>query len=271
MKISPTSGTSPYDPYKPRTGTLPSPDTARPGFASLDGMIPRSASPYTAEPADGAPPSSYDPYSPQLNNHARRHTSESASSTQYNPYGPATTGIESAYTPRASMESTYSNSYVPSTTQTGGDDLLGRATCRAPIISFGFGGKVVSCFAKQIDGSAGFDVSLISRRPASVSVRPLKSILSEEAPKFPGPLFSDPGTPTVNITKTAAASVKAKKALVLKYLEERAVEVEGSLGHVAPEEKSREAGKLALILVLKVMVENDGKVSGTYVLQVNWS
>lgn len=87
----------------------------------------------------------------------------------------------------------------------------------------------------------------------------------EEAPKFPGPLFSDPGSPTVNITRTAAATVKAKKALVLKYLEERAAEVEAEIGQLAPEDRSQPAGKLSLILILKVMVENDGKVSGRLV------
>ncbi|KIO26250.1 hypothetical protein M407DRAFT_24465 [Tulasnella calospora MUT 4182] len=260
-KVSPTHGTSPYDPYKPRSGTLPS--SERPGFTQLGGMIPRTASPYTAEPTDGGQTTSYDPYSPQSNGHARRHTSESISSAQYNPYGVSAVPAESVYTPRASMESTYSSSYLPSSTQTGGDDPLGRTNCRAPIITFGFGGKVVSSFAKQINGSAGFDVSLVSRRPPPVSVRPLKSIMMEEAPKFPGPLFSDPGTPTVNITRTAATTVKAKKALVLKYLEERAAEVEAEIGQLAPEVRSQRAGKLSLILVLKVMVENDGKVSGS--------
>ncbi|KAG8924904.1 hypothetical protein FRC01_010910, partial [Tulasnella sp. 417] len=260
-KVSPTNGTAPYDPYKPRSGTLPS--SERPGFTQFDGMIPRTASPYAGEPTDGAQATPYNPYSPQSNGHGRRHTSDSASSAQYNPYGVSSVPAESAYTPRASMESTYSSSYVPSSTQTGGDDLLGRTTCRAPIISFGFGGKVVSCFAKQIDGSAGFDVSLISRRPPPISVRPLKSIMMEGAPKFPGPLFSDPGTPTVNITRTAAATVKAKKALVLKYLEERAAEVEAEIGQLAPEVRCQRAGKLSLILILKVMVENDGKVSGS--------
>ncbi|KAG8990655.1 hypothetical protein FRB90_001674, partial [Tulasnella sp. 427] len=264
MKVSPTNGTSnPYDPYKPRAGTLPSSDPARSGFTPLDGMIPRTASPHAAEHVEGGQSAPYDPYSPQLGNHVRRRTNDSASSAQYSPYGVSAAPAESAYTPRASIESTYSNSYVPSSTQTGGDDPLGRTTSRAPIISFGFGGKVVSCFAKQIDGSAGFDVSLISRRPRPVSVRPLKSIMNEEAPKFPGPLFSDPGTPTVNITRTAAATTKAKKALVIKYLEERAAEVETAIGQLSPEDRSQEAGKLSLILILKVMVENDGKVSGS--------
>ena len=52
---------------------------------------------------------------------------------------------------------------------------------------------------------------------------------------------------------------------MVKYLEDRAAEVEAAISHLSPEDRSQQAGKLSLILILKVMVENDGKVSGRLV------
>ena len=57
---------------------------------------------------------------------------------------------------------------------------------------------------------------------------------------------------------------KAKKAKVIKYLEDRAAEMAAGLGYHRPgtEERSRIEAKRTLVLLLKVMVENDGRLSG---------
>ncbi|KAG8901134.1 hypothetical protein FRB99_005550, partial [Tulasnella sp. 403] len=272
VKPNANGAIAPYDPYKPaRTASLSVSETGR----SVDSAIPRSASPYSMSTTEDHHASPYDPYAPRQ--HTRKQTSESmdygieytsrydvaqpaSQSPPYVPYASTPTPAEPPYPVRTSIESVY----APSLTQTGGDDILRRADCstRCPILTFGFGGKVVSFFPNQMDATTGFDVSLISRKPAPVTIRQLKDIM-EDNRTYPGPLFSDPGTPTVNITRTAAATVKAKKGLVVKYLEERSEEVERGLAHLEPLDRSKAAGRLCLIQLLKVMIENDGKISGT--------
>ena len=62
----------------------------------------------------------------------------------------------------------------------------------------------------------------------------------------------------------ASAQVKNKKARVIKYLEERAEEISQGIGylHLGTVEGSRAEAKLVLIKLIKVMVENDGRLSG---------
>ena len=256
-----------YDLYSPvRTGSLPNSVDSYP--APVLGGAPRAASPY------GGDHSQYDPYSPQAHSAHRRQTTSGSDhaperkTTYDNGYSNGNASLYDA--PRASIDSARSlhSTYTPSTTQTGGDDFLGRTSSRAPIIAFGFGGKVVSVFPKQADAAAGFDVSMISRKPPPIAIRPLKQFMNGDEVTFPGPLFADPGTPTVNITRTAAATVKANKMAVLKYLHARAEIVEKEIGQLPAIERPKASGKLSLILLLKIMVEHDGKLSGRSVLRV---
>lgn len=138
----------------------------------------------------------------------------------------------------------------------------------------------MTCFHSQLDVTPGFDVSLAGRRAAAISIRSLKSLTSElgamemgtgTGTEFPGPLFSGSTAPTVTIaalgrTTTTSSATKSKKAAVLKYLTERADELEKGLGYLsstreAVERRSAE-GRCTLLRLLAVMVENDGKVSG---------
>lgn len=164
--------------------------------------------------------------------------------------------------------------YAPSPSQSAADDP--RSTARIPIFHFGFGGKVVACFHSQLDVAPGFDVSLTGRRAAPLTIRSLKSITSESTlepstAEFPGPLFSGPSAaPTIALTRatgTTSSATKSKKAVVVKYLTERAVELEKGLGYLssnkdAAEKRSTE-GRSILLRLLAVMVENDGKLSGS--------
>lgn len=158
--------------------------------------------------------------------------------------------------------------YAPSPSLLGSNDPLGRTSSRAPVVSFGFGGKVLTCFHSSTDLNTGFDVALSSRRTTSVTIRVLHQLLPDhvsetKASEFPGPLFSDPGTPVTSLVRTGTSQSKTKKGRVIKYLEERAEEILRGAMYVSDNiERQRLEGKLVLAQLLRVMVENDGSLSG---------
>lgn len=160
--------------------------------------------------------------------------------------------------------------YAPSPSLLGTNDPLGRTAVRVPLVSFGSGGKVVTCFHGSSALSTGFDVAMSSRASSIVHMRSLhtaipQSALDSSAASYPGPLFSDPGSPATTLVRTGAATqAKNKKARVIKYLEERAEETTSGIGylHRGSVESYRAQAKLVMIKLLKVMVENDGRLSG---------
>lgn len=178
-------------------------------------------------------------------------------------------GAVSAYSQELPTSTAFRPPYAPSPSLLGSNDPLGRTSTRAPVISFGFGGKMVTCFHSSPDIMTGYDVALSSRHSTDVRVRVLHKLLPEfalepSAATYPGPLFSDPGTP-VSIVRTGASSqVKTKKAHVVKYLEDRIEELTRGTTYMSDgTEKQRTEGKLVLVKLLKIMVENDGALSGS--------
>jgi len=163
--------------------------------------------------------------------------------------------------------------YAPSPSLMGSNDPLGRTTARVPVFSFGFSGKLVTCFHGSSVLNTGFDVALSSRRSMDVNIRVLSKIIPESvldisSSSFPGPLFSDPGTPTGGLVRSGIATqIKTKKARISKYLEDRAEEISRGIGylHSGSVDRRKLEGKLVLVKLLKVMVENDGRLSGSYV------
>jgi hypothetical protein len=161
--------------------------------------------------------------------------------------------------------------YAPSPSLLGLNDPLGRTAARVPVFSFGFGGKLVTCFHGSSALNTGFDVALASRRSMDVNIRVLNRIIPESALDtstiaFPGPLFADPGTPTASLVRPgAAAQLKTKKARVSQYLLDRTEEFVRGIGYLQPgsEDRRRLEGKLVLIKLLKVMVDNEGRLSGS--------
>lgn len=224
-----------------------------------------------------------DPYAPSQ--HPSRRASQASDYGAYTPaYNYAPTVAASQVAPAVSNTSSYSlvqevslpaptyAPYVPSPSLSGTNDPLGRARARIPLVHFGWGGKVVTCFHSSPTLETGFDVAVTSRHSTDVLIRPLHALIPRSALEtsdadYPGPLFSDPGTPTIGLVRTGAtAQTKNKKARVLKYLEERATELSQGLGYLqqtSPEVRRAE-GKLALVNLLKVMVDNDGRLSGRY-------
>ncbi|THH33921.1 hypothetical protein EUX98_g247 [Antrodiella citrinella] len=161
--------------------------------------------------------------------------------------------------------------YAPSPSLLGSNDPLGRTSVKIPVVSFGFGGKLVTCFHGASNITAGFDVAMSSRQSTDIHIHTIhklvpQSALDESSASYPGPLFSDPGSPTASLVRTAtAAHTKTKKARVIKYLDDRAEELSRGLGYLHRDsmEGKRAEAKHTLLLLLKVMIENDGKVSGS--------
>lgn len=163
--------------------------------------------------------------------------------------------------------------YAPSPSLLGTNDPLGRASARVPVISFGFGGKLVTCFHSAGETASGFDVSLTSRHSTSVQLRILHEVIpasamDSSASSYPGPLFSDPGASSISLARTVgvgtANNVKAKRALVTTWLAERSEELSRGVAHIpsGSQERHNAEGKLVLIRLLKAMVDNDGQLSG---------
>lgn len=171
------------------------------------------------------------------------------------------------------MKQTYTAPYAPSPSLMGANDPLGRTSNKVPIFSFGFGGKLVTCFHGTASLNTGFDVALSSRNSTSVHIRVLKTIISDTAldspgEDFPGPLMSDSGAPTSGIVRPgASAQIKNKKSAVIKYLEDLSHEISQGLAylHYGSSERWHSEDKLVLVKVLKAIVEHDGRLLVTYV------
>lgn len=123
----------------------------------------------------------------------------------------------------------------------------------------------MTCFHGGGSLNTGFDVALSSRNTTSIKIHTLnklvtKSALGTSEAEFPGPLFADPSTQSL---VRSAASAQAKKAKVIAYLEARATELGQGLGYFSVQERRTAEAKLVLVKLLKIMVENDGKLSGS--------
>ena len=298
--VSSTPGSVPTPSSPPVNGSRPgslrsSLESTRPYISQHDYAPPvRTSSPASIRSQPGTYVSSalkldhgsstHDPYTPS--NRTRSATSGTISSVTSDPYTPRRQSSEAqdrtpysskfGYPDRPSSRtetlltsSTYPT-YAPSPSLLGTNDPLGRSSARVPVISFGFGGKVVTCFHGADMSSAGFDVALSSRQSREIHLRSLHKIIPQSALEdttvvYPGPLFGDSGSPTVSLVRGASTQAKTKKAKVVKYLEDRISELSNVVAYSSTGllERGRSEGKLALFSLLKVMVENDGKLSGT--------
>jgi len=159
--------------------------------------------------------------------------------------------------------------YAPSPSLIGANDPLSRTSARAPVVTFGFGGKMVTCFYGMPGLNAGFDVAFSSRTSSELKVRTLQTLIPESAmnspgPSYPGPLLSDPGTASISIVRPNIANqTKTKKTALLSYLSERASEIHQGQGYLVNGEKQAAENKLILVKLLGVMIENDGRLLGT--------
>lgn len=121
-----------------------------------------------------------------------------------------------------------------------------------PIISFGFGGTIVTSFPKQVPRyAAGQNTPMIKCSPGEVKIQDGKILpLDEDVATFPGPLRS-----------------KSKKKEVLDWLQRRITHLESSgVGQISsahlPDPRKRHEEKLLLWQIVRILVEHDGAVDG---------
>jgi len=277
------SSTTPWDPYAPPTSNKTPAKPAQSSYATYVPMQPAGSVNGIAAPPV---PNQYDPYAPQQHRSASRQSHVSYDATYSSPptygYQPIAPPERAATLP-ADLDSTggYANvlasynqgPYAPSPSLLGTNDPLGRTSVRVPVISFGFGGKLVSCFHSAGDSVIGFDVNLTSRQSTTVSIHTLHEVIPASAmdsseSSYPGPLYLDPGSAGISLARTVGVSsssnAKAKKTMISKWLEEQAEELSRSIAHIAVGSQDRydTEGRLALLRLLKVMVDHDGQLSG---------
>ncbi|KAF9264646.1 hypothetical protein L218DRAFT_862380 [Marasmius fiardii PR-910] len=284
VTYEPRSDNTTVNPYLPKTTSLESArsvytsPTETSSFRETSQYLPKAASTLPPAPLNGPSfPSEVsatsDPYAPSR--YPRKQMSESDYGSYSSRYDyPNQESILPAAShalglPQEVKAPTHAP-YAPSPSLLGTNDPLGRTSVRVPVFTFGFGGKIVTCFHGADKLSTGFDVALASRNSTGIQIRVLNKIVPESvldlAPSFPGPLFSDPGTPTTGLVRTGASTqTKNKKTRLLKYLNDRAEEISLGLGylHTGSPEKRQAEGKLILVKLLKTMVEHDGKLLGS--------
>lgn len=243
----------PYDPYAPARNTEPFSSTARDRSMSSSSLVSSRSSvtsdPYVPSRLGQNPPEV--PLSATL--HPTSHVHDTDLSHDQTLILPAQTHAP----------------YAPSPSLLGSNDPLGRTSSRAPVVSFGFGGKLVLCFHGSNTLNTGFDIALSSRQTTGIQLRPLHRAIPESAldyisVAFPGPLFCDPGSPAGLVRAAVATQSKSNKAKVIKYLDVRAEEISHGLGYLGQgsSEHKQAEGKLILVKLLRVLLEQDGHLSG---------
>lgn len=124
-----------------------------------------------------------------------------------------------------------------------------------PIFHWGVGGSAVTCFPKQIPRyGAGHAIPMIKCSPGEVRLQSLKEIvpLDEALGKFPGPL-----------------KAKGKKKELVSWLTstiellERESAASDLNSPLTPEHRKRLEEKVLLWKILRVLVEQDGRLEGT--------
>lgn len=289
VRTSPPSYPAPAaaDPYAPRrqasTGQTVE-NVYNMGYATKPPLQPVS-NPYM--PGNAPPPQGEETRGRSLSNGSTLSMKSTASEDRYAPahYGRQTSDTDyGSYTSRYDFPNAETSlgppqevtaptraPYAPSPSLMGTNDPLGRAGARVPVFSFGFGGKVVTCFHGASRMTAGFDVALSSRISTGVDIRVLNKVIPESAldtsVAFPGPLFGDGGSsPTIGLVRPGASTkTKDRRNRVITYLNERIVEIHQGIGylHNGSVDKRRADGKLVLVKLLKIMVENEGRLSGS--------
>ncbi|WAQ88928.1 hypothetical protein PtA15_10A351 [Puccinia triticina] len=167
------------------------------------------------------------------------------------------------------------------------DPMSERLTARVPVASFGFGGKLITVFPANVGGrgpmnggqatgyedpygSGGmFPTTGAADSGTTVRVQKLSEVIpSSDLQSFPGPLFMDGGNKS-NLGK--------KRKDVVGWLEAKLDEAEKELVFIQStlvarhlnQDQSKDAqvenlqDKIILVKLLKLLVENEGKLSGT--------
>ncbi|GAA6060928.1 hypothetical protein JCM10212_003836 [Sporobolomyces blumeae] len=234
----------------------PPPQDARSREQSKNSYAPQVSDPYSPQAASTAPT----PYDSMYGSQ-----SEQQQQQPYDPYA--------AQRPSVSRQGSYANGDQPAH---GSQDVadLGLERRTAPLVSFGLGGRMLVVFPDSgRQSSSAFDAAnpyavapptTAPSTPTTVHIRKLADVLPPaDGPTFPGPMFLDGGR--------ANAGKKRKEAFVwlakrIEELEDEAKHAHAHLGFghddVEAKKKTVET-KLLLVKLVKVFIENEGKLVGT--------
>lgn len=215
--------------------------------------------------------SSTDPYSGHYGQTGTVHQESSHS------YAPHDTGyskdsyqqVANAYEPYQANALSNTPNYQGMNGETANDRERPRNRPAVPIASFGFNGKLVTFFPSSA-APATASYGMMYEDPSSGSTIKIQK-LSEILPtalsgfdSFPGPLFMDTGA-------TSASGKAKKKKDILAWLHARIEESQQErnyLGVSASDTAKAQADQKTVVLqLLKILLENDGKLTGT--LQVD--
>lgn len=221
----------------------------------------------------------YDPYSSQAPGNMTAPASYGSLSTQQDSvYAPSQydAAVDRRYSFDTNAPNSNTNPFDPyarpslsrSVTASNGGPVpdLGLERRRAPVVTFGFGGRMLVVFpgsgaqpayGSDLQNGYGSDTST----PSTVHIRKLVDVLPPlPSESYPGPLFMDGGK--------SNAGKKRKDAVA--WLETRIAELDregfqrtgGAFGQSKESPKKLDARSI-LVKLVKVMVENEGKLSGT--------
>lgn len=231
-----------YAPPAPTAAMPTSPQAAEPQMAPLRSQ---TQSPGQQMTSPGAPV----PPMQTLPRPASVHGSSSPTKT-VNPYAPAQPSVQT----RARALSR-GLKFIPPTDGQEYDTL--ERWKGAPIFKFGFGGAVVSCFPKHIPRySAGQATPMIKASPGEPKFSQASEWLptGETLVQHPGPL-----------------KTKSKKKDILAWLSSKIAVFENEptpdFDRSGPDSQRRHEEKILLWKVIKILVENDGVLEGSPVIQ----
>lgn len=251
---------APQREYPPREGsrTPSAPQPPRTQYASPQSRAQPSRAGARKAPAlqQEAPSAAnaYSPYAPQAGQYGQQ-TQRHEEQKPYDPYGARTAP-------------------APSDAESIADLGLERRT--APVVSFGFGGRMVLVFPQSGQPSYGIDAAnpygttaatQAQSTPSTVHVRKLDELVPSvhDGAPFPGPIFLDGGKSNAN--------KKRKEALA--WVSQRIGELEQEVSYArgaaptgfgsehAAERRAKVESRLLLVKLIKVMLENEGKIVGS--------
>lgn len=271
-------GTSPQDTYgayeSQPNGTHGGVDVLGYGQQPSLQQINRSHSPYgaysqhsdanqgsVAYPAYGDA-QGYDTYGQQEQIPSQPAVAPAVEASPYNPYAPSSTRTDQGYsiTPSSSIPKGL-----------GGASAHRTSRPPVPVASFGFNGRLVTFFpstSSSTSGSAAYsspygDNTGSQTSGHSVSIRKLADLLPTDFANlnaFPGPLFMDS-------TASTASGKSKKKKEVLAWLEQAVDDADKEIGYLGPASSEAKLGdakaKAVLLKLVKIMLENDGKLNGS--------
>ncbi|KAK9687777.1 hypothetical protein K7432_014656 [Basidiobolus ranarum] len=159
----------------------------------------------------------------------------------------------SYYNPNMGQGDSRTGSYYGTEGVTRTDDPLGR-TKGSPIVTFGFGGKMILMFPQVVTRfSTSSSTPVTKVYPGELKFHNLGNTIGEKkANSFPGPLLFD----------SEKSSVKARKKAVTEFLDGRIAELSANSSVNAPTDNDGQ-NEVILWKLLKVLCDHDGLLLGS--------